>query len=517
MCGSETPSQYVDNFDEKYDVVVVGFGYAGGAAAIAAHDGGAKTLLIEKMPMPGGISICAGGGVRLAVERDPVVEHLWETNDGTTPRAIIESFVDEMMLLDDYLEELCKVNDARTITIEGRGANYPFTGFDQMKFVEVDNIPGVDVLKEYPHARSHRNGTKLFKVVDDNVKSRGIEVRFSTAARRLITQNTNEVRGLWVDGPDGLKSIKATKGVILACGGFEAAPEMQRQFWQIYPVLSAAHQGNTGDGIKMATDVGADLWHMWHYHGTYGFRHPDPDYPFGMRMKRHPDWVPTKKEADIPMAWILADKHGRRFMNEYQPYTQDTGHRALDFYDTSKMEFPYVPCFMIADEDGRERYQFGATIYNDSTIDPYEWSKDNLKEVQNGILKKADTIEELAGLMGCDAAILQKTINEYNASVDSGAEDPLGRPPKTRLKIERSPFYLGEIWPVVSNTQGGPRHNDKYQICNAFEQPIPRLYAAGECGGIWGFLYLAGANLTECFVGGRVSGREASAMPDWDV
>ncbi|MBO43590.1 MAG: FAD-binding dehydrogenase [Rhodospirillaceae bacterium] len=516
MCGSKTPSQYVDNFDEEYDVVVVGFGYAGGAAAIAAHDGGAKTLLIEKMPMPGGISICAGGGVRLAVDRDPVVEHLWETNDGTTPRAIIESFVDEMMLLDDYLEELCKVNDATTITIEGRGANYPFTGFDQMKFVEVDNIPGVDVLKEYPHARSHRNGTKLFKVVDDNVKTRGIEVRFSTPARRLITQNTNEVRGLWVDGPDGLKSIKATKGVILACGGFEAAPEMQRQFWQIYPVLSAAHQGNTGDGIKMATDVGADLWHMWHYHGTYGFRHPDPDYPFGMRMKRHPDWVPTKKEADIPMAWILADKHGRRFMNEYQPYTQDTGHRALDFYDTSKMEFPYVPCFMIADENGRERYQFGATIYNDSTIDPYEWSKDNLKEVQNGILKKADTIKELAELIGCEFTTLENTINDYNASVDSGAEDPLGRPPKTRLKIKRPPFYLGEIWPVVSNTQGGPRHNEKYQICNAFNQPIPRLYAAGECGGIWGFLYLAGANLTECFVGGRVSGREASAMSDWD-
>ena len=142
MSESATPSQRVDQFDEEFDVVVVGFGYAGGAAAIAAHDGGARTLLIEKMPMPGGISICAGGGVRLAVERDPVVEHLWESNDGTTPRPIIESFVDEMMLLDDYLEELCKVNDATTITIEGRGANYPFTGFEQMKFVEVDNIPG---------------------------------------------------------------------------------------------------------------------------------------------------------------------------------------------------------------------------------------------------------------------------------------------------------------------------------------------------------------------------------------
>ena len=146
-----------------------------------------------------------------------------------------------------------------------------------MRFVEVDEIPGVDVLKVYPHARSHRNGTKLFKVVHDNVNSRGIEVRLNTPALRLITQNTNEVKGIWIDGLNGRKAIKCNKGVILACGGLEAAPEMQRQYWQINPVLSAAHRGNTGDGIKMATDVGADLWHMWHYHGTYGFRHPDPE------------------------------------------------------------------------------------------------------------------------------------------------------------------------------------------------------------------------------------------------
>lgn len=114
MPESTTPSQYVDHFDEEFDVVVVGFGYAGGAAAVAGHDGGAKTLLIEKMPMPSGISICAGGGVRLAVERDPVVEHLCETNDGTTPRPIIESFGDEMMLLDDYQQELCKMNPAHS-------------------------------------------------------------------------------------------------------------------------------------------------------------------------------------------------------------------------------------------------------------------------------------------------------------------------------------------------------------------------------------------------------------------
>jgi succinate dehydrogenase/fumarate reductase flavoprotein subunit len=515
MAETQTPPQKVDTFDEEFDVVVVGFGYAGGASAIAAHDGGAKVLLIEKMPMPGGISICAGGGIRLAIERDPVVEHLWESNDGTTPRAIIESFVDEMMLLEPYVEELCKVNGAKTEVIDGRLGNYPFTGYDQTKFVEVTEIPGVNCLEVYPHARSHRNGTNLFKVVHDNVDARGIEIRLSTAAKRLITQDSGEVRGIWIEGPDGLKSVKCNKGVILACGGFEAAPELQRQFWQLYPVTTAAHRGNTGDGIKMATDVGADLWHMWHYHGTYGFRHPDPDYPFGIRMKRHPDWVPMLKECDIPMAWVLVDKKGRRFMNEYMPYVQDTGHRPLDSYDPAAMEFPYIPCFMIADEDGRTRYPFGSTIYNDSTVEPYEWSQDNLKEVQNGILKKADTLEELAGHIGCDPAALKANIEAYNAQADSGEPDPFNRPEKSRLKIEKPPFYCGEVWPVVSNTQGGPRHNEKYQICNALHEPIPRLYAAGECGGIWGFLYLAGANLTECFVGGRVSGREVSALESW--
>ena len=58
--------------------------------------------------------------------------------------------------------------------------------------------------------------------------------------------------------------------------------------------------GNTGDGIRMAQDVGADLWHMWHYHGVYGFKHPDPNYPFGIRPKRLPDWIPGEPaRADV--------------------------------------------------------------------------------------------------------------------------------------------------------------------------------------------------------------------------
>ena len=118
---------------------------------------------------------------------------------------------------------------------------------------------------------------------------------------------------------------------------------MQAQYWQGKPVVSCAYAGNTGDGIRMAQAAGADLWHMWHYHGTYGFR--VDGYPFGVRTKRLPDWYPRTDGGEpgfdssifnsgkaVKMPWILLDQDGQRFMNEYEPYMQDTGHRHLDSF-----------------------------------------------------------------------------------------------------------------------------------------------------------------------------------------
>ena len=85
--------------------------------------------------------------------------------------------------------------------------------------------------------------------------------------------------GISIETTSGTRKVRASRAVILACGGFEANHDMQLQYWQEKPVIYAAFKGNTGDGIKMAQDVGASLWHMWHYHGTYAFKHPDPDYP----------------------------------------------------------------------------------------------------------------------------------------------------------------------------------------------------------------------------------------------
>jgi succinate dehydrogenase/fumarate reductase flavoprotein subunit len=83
------------------------------------------------------------------------------------------------------------------------------------------------------------------------------------------------------------------------------------------------------------------------------------------------------------------------------------------------------------------------------------------------------------------------------------------------MKIDQPPYIFGQVWPTVSNTQGGPVHNAKQQIVDISGKPIPRLYAAGELGSSFGHLYLSGGNIAECFVTGWVAGREAATLEPW--
>jgi succinate dehydrogenase/fumarate reductase flavoprotein subunit len=159
-------------------------------------------------------------------------------------------------------------------------------------------------------------------------------------------------------------------------------------------------------------------------------------------------------------------------------------------------------------------YPVARSFINDPDISPYEWSDDNLKEVELGILKRADSVEGLARAMGVDHGRLAATIERWNGLCASGAPDPLGRPAATRRPVSQPPYYFGEMWPVVSNTQGALAHDVQQRVLDPFGEPIGRLYVAGELGSIWGFLYLSGGNLAECFVSGRIAGeRAAMAAP----
>lgn len=505
---------YDGPFAESFDVIVVGFGFGGAATAIEAHDHAARVLLIEKMPHPGGISICAGGGIRCAKDEDGALEYLKATMGGTTPETVLREYVTGTLELEGWFRQLAQVNGAE-IALRQRQANYPFPGSMSFQYVQVRSIPGFDVAVEYPHVHGARGGAMVFKILHDNIKSRGIEVRYNCTAERLITNRDGEVLGLSISTARERIALAARRAVVLACGGFEAGYEMQQQYWRIRFAQSAATRANTGDGIRMAQELGAALWHMWNIHGGYGFRPANPNLPFAIRVKPFPDWTPNGEGAPPRMAWILLDRSGRRFMNEYLPYMQDTSNRMFDVFDTINLRFQNQPAYLVVDDDGRQLYPIGHQVFNDSAYEPYRWSPDNLREVETGLLKRATSIEELACIIGADPAVLNKTISRWNESCAKSRDPDFGRPASSMMPIAKRPFLVGEIWPIVSNTQGGPVHDKCQRILNSFGEPIPRLYEAGELGSIWGHLYLGGGNLSECFVTGRIAGREAARHASW--
>ena len=509
----------INSWDGEYDIVVVGYGYAGGVAAIEARDAGCSVLLLEKMPDPGGISICSGGNVRGAEDADEAFTYLKETCAGTTPDDVLKALAIGMTEVVDYFEKLAETSGADVQYRESPG-NYPFPGAETFGYASMASVPDYDAAARYPHVNSyvpiHRAaGARLFKVLEDNVEQRDVTVWLKSGAKRLVTNPSGEVAGVTIETEDGDKNIKANRAVILTCGGFEASPEMQLQHWQEKPVLLAAFRGSTGDGIRMAQDIGAALWHMWNYHGVYGFRHPDPEYPYGLRPKRLPDWTPGKPPRnDVKMPWIVVDRTGKRYMNEYPPYMQDTSARPMSLYNTHTQSYPRIPSYVVLDDPARWNWPLCSPTFNDRGFS-FEYSEESLRALEDRIVTKADSLTELASHMGVDEKVLSETVAHWNAMCDAGHDDDFERPRPSMMKIETPPFYYAEVWPICSNTHGGPVHNVHQQVMNAFEEPIPRLYAAGELGGVFGHLYLGGGNMAECFVGGWTAARHAANLEPW--
>ena len=251
---------FPSSWDLETDIVVVGYGYAGGIASIEATDAGADVLLLEKMPTPGGISICSGGGVRTAANVNSAFSYLKATCGGLTPEDVLLAMAQGMTEVPAYMEELAKVNGAMINSIS-RVGNYPFPGYKDLGFCMFGNIPGFDQFTYYPHVRGLRGGARHFKVIEDNMHRRGIRVSLGTIVERLIMAPDKRIVGVHASKHGQPLTIKAKRAVILACGGFEAAEDLKRQFLQGSTIISCAFRGNTGDGILMAhVEYSRFLW-----------------------------------------------------------------------------------------------------------------------------------------------------------------------------------------------------------------------------------------------------------------
>jgi len=491
------------NWSLTTDVVVVGAGGAGLVSAINVHDHGARVIVLEKMKNPGGITILAGGGIKAATDADAAAQYLTRTQGGRVGDALIRAFAQGLVELRGYLTELARINSAViSVSNEWHEGIYPFPGAESLITLSVTELPGFSGY-DWTYTGKNLNGQRFFKILLDNIQRRAIPIRTSSPVRSLITQD-GEVIGVWADIEGKRTAIRALKAVILASGGFEFNEKLKREYFEAMPVHAMGNPGNTGDGILMAQKVGAGLWHMWHFHGSYGFKFDD--YASAFRIAPSGARNPRR-----PISWILVDKSGKRFMNELHPACQDTAARPLGLYDPDIVDFLRIPALMIFDEDGRKL----GRIANPLTALPehrYVWSEDNSAEIARGWIKKYDSLEQLAHGQGFDPQVVAASIARWNDIVAKGRDDDQGRPPGTLFPIKSPPYYGVPVWPLLTNTQGGPEHDERQRVLDAFGEPIPRLYAAGELGSFFGHLYLLGGNLSELVIGGRIAGREAAGL-----
>ena len=458
------------------DVVIVGAGGAGLAAAVQANQNGSTVIVLEKMGKVGGNTILAGGAMNAVNDRseqaiaynDSVEWHFTQTMNGGDNQGdpvLVHTLVSNAYAGVEWLMDL------------------------GMEFQ--DETAGLFTVTGGLWPRAHKPvmplGQGFFATYMNYIDSHeGVDVMLNTCANELMVDESGRVCGVVATGETGnTVTVKAHNGVVMATGGFAASVELRSAFntqWADLgdSIKSTNHAGATGDGIKMMQKLGADFVQMGNIQLL----------PLGDPVTGS---LSGNIEHDVETR-IFINKEGNRFVNE-------GGRRD----DMTNALFAQTDAYMwiVMDSDtyptGDELNNFGETIN---------------QLVEAGRAFKGETLEELAEKIGVPAENLVAAVTEFNRHAEggdlAGTPDEFGRT-LFSTPIDNGPFYAAARVPTVHHTMGGVHINQYCQVINENGQIIPGLYAAGEVtGGIHGSNRLGGNALTDTVVFGRIAGDSAS-------
>jgi len=500
----------VKKWDREYDVVVAGYGGAGISAAITAHDSGASVIILEKAPFPGGGQTRTSGlGAAFATDPEGAAEYLYaascnglEDADTSSQLSVVPKedcliFMREMAGNPDWLKSM-----GVEFTIRKRSS------------AQYSRFPGAD---SFGHVVIKGWGIQFLASMKVQLDKRGIEVLYSTPATGLIQDGeTGEIKGLYAESSGRKIAVKAKKGVVLCTGGFEFDEEMKANYLRPFPLKFSGWPYNTGDGIRMAQKAGADLWHMNTMVGYLNI------------------WVPEYKAA-----WLLifgrgiwVNKYGKRYTDEGIHIKSHNWWLKHTDYNLEEPGYADLPTYLIFDESVRKQgpiaansasgteYLLGIQAYPAELGGcPEGWSRDNMREIEKGWIKQADTVEGLGRLIGgtMDPATLRETVDRYNSYCQQGHDPEFNRGVQALKPLVTPPFYSCVLYPGGINTCGGPRRNAWGQVLDPYREAIPRLYSAGEMGSICGNIYaIGGLNAGEMLASGRLAGKSVAALDSWD-
>jgi len=486
--------------DGSWDVIVVGAGNAAGCAALAARESGASVVMLECAPEDeaGGNTRFTAGAMRVVYNGVEDIMKLVElsnqeiadTDFGTYTE---DQFFDDMFRITQYrtdpdmVEILVKRSLPTLVWMREKGIRFvPIYGRQAFK------IDGKFKFWGGLTVETNGGGPGLYEALQQITRREGIETLFETRALDLICDGA-EVRGVKVKQGGRIREF-AAKAVVLACGGFQANPEWRTRYlgpgWDLAKVRGTRF--NTGDGIRMATDIGAATHGNWSGGHAVGWDRNAPEFgdlAVGDQFQKH----------SYPF-FIMVNATGRRFVDE-----------GADFRNYTYAKYGRV----ILEQPAQFAWQV-----LDAKVAHMKRDEYSIRQVTK---VTANTIEELAGMLeGVDRQAFLKEIAAYNAAVrqdipyNPNVKDgrcteglPVNKSNWAQT-IDTPPFEGYQVTCGLTFTFGGIRINTDGQVVDKDFHPIPGLYAAGECvGGLFYFNYPGGSGLTTGSVFGKLAGASA--------
>jgi len=554
------------NWDDEFDVVIVGSGAGGLVSAITSAHNGLNTLLIEKAASWGGSSALSGGGLWIPnnhvsknaglkdSEEEGILymQDVIEDNGPASTYERKEAYVKNGHKMVQFLEDLGMQWVAGTLypdyyperpggkigrSIEGKIFNSRLLG-DYEKTMRIGEIEApiplysgkvASLPKAFTNAKDFNTVVGMFltgfkhKLKGERAISIGaglvarllkivldykVPLWLSTPLKDLIMEN-DQIIGVEVE-KDGEPYLIKCKAVILAGGGFERNPELRKKYHNISTAWTAASESNTGDMLLIAQNHNIDtalLDDAW--------------------------WGPTTLDANGARKFLvyersmphcmIVDQTGERYFNESESYV-DAGHAILERQEKNGKA---IHSWLILESRNRNKYLFGDML-------PRMTPK---KSIDSGFLIKANTIEELAHKCEIDIEGLQATIIRFNQFAKKGTDEDFGRGnsaydnyygnPNYKNPnlgaIEKAPFYACKIFPGDLGTKGGIVANEHGQALRN-GRPIEGLYATGNCSAsVMGRVYPGpGSTLGPTTVFGYISANHIkeslspSSIPDKD-
>lgn len=472
-------------WDDEADVVIVGGGAAGLWAAVRAYENNLSTIVLEKQPeaSAGGDVRCSGGYL-LPVSTDPTV--MLSTGSFGQANEDLVYGVDEL----------------GTEAIDWLIKNKYFEWADGIPYVAVDGI-----------------GPAIYDGLLQAAKDCDARIFFEMPGKSLLTNDDGEVVGVVAGSEDNQINVKAHNAVLLATGSYTMNKDFMDNFHLMgmdYYSVGSPHL--TGDGLIMACELGARLSKL----------------PKGYEIMHFVSKAASKEigtgvfcVAPESNSVVIVNQDGDRFMDEYTSLTHNKSSLPFLNFEGDMMQcraddahFTNSKMFEIVDQATFDACTLGNALAGCSwancmpeEVGGYLWSMDNQVELEKGWIVKADTLTDVAAAVGVDESKISETIKKYNANCADG-QDEFGRSADKMVPLGDGPYYVIELVPSIIYSIGGLTTDEYGRTLTWRDEPIPRLYSAGNIGQV--ITYVQPIGINGCWGQAGVAIDSIAELEPWD-